>query len=277
LDPPSWGLDRIDQVDLPLDKSFTYGGDADDVTVYVIDTGVEATHPAFGGRVSGGYDVVDGDDDPADENGHGTHVAGTIGGAEFGVAKGVRIVPVRVLDADGSGSTAGVIEGVDWVAEHHHGLSVANMSLGGKADAAMDLAVQAAIRSGVPFAVAAGNNADDAALRSPSRVPEAITVAASDKTDRQATFSSYGAVVDLFAPGVDITSAWIGGGTKTISGTSMATPHVTGAVALYLSAHPDATPADAATAIVDTATRGKIDGIATDTVNLLLQVRPART
>ncbi|MGH3861221.1 S8 family peptidase, partial [Actinokineospora sp.] len=265
------GLDRIDQADLPLDKSFTYSGKADNVTAFVIDTGVQADHPALGGRVSGGFDAVDNDDKPDDENGHGTHVAGTIGSEEYGVAKGVKIVPVRVLDAQGSGTTEGVIAGIDWVAKNHQGPSVANMSLGGGADEALDKAVQAAIESGVTFAVAAGNSSDDAGNSSPARVPEALTIAASDDADKQAEFSSFGKVVDLYAPGVDITSAWIGGETKTISGTSMATPHVAGAVALYLAANPDATPSAVAEAITAAATKDKIGGISPDTVNLLLK------
>ncbi|MBC6447951.1 S8 family peptidase [Actinokineospora xionganensis] len=269
--PPSWGLDRIDQADLPLDKSFTYSGKADNVTAFVIDTGVQADHPALGGRVSGGFDAVDNDDKPEDEHGHGTHVAGTIGSAEYGVAKGVKIVPVRVLDAQGSGTTEGVIAGIDWVAKNHQGPSVANMSLGGGADEALDKAVRAAIESGVTFAVAAGNSSDDAGNSSPARVPEALTIAASDNADKQAEFSSFGKVVDLYAPGVDITSAWIGGETKTISGTSMATPHVAGAVALYLAANPDATPSAVAEAITAAATKDKIGGISPDTVNLLLK------
>lgn len=269
--PPSWGLDRIDQADLPLDKSFTYSGKADNVTAFVIDTGVQADHPALGGRVSGGFDAIDNDDKPDDEHGHGTHVAGTIGSEEYGVAKGVKIVPVRVLDAQGSGSTEGVVAGIDWVAKNHQGPSVANMSLGGAADEALDKAVQAAIESGVTFAVAAGNSSDDAGGSSPARVPEALTIAASDDADKQAEFSSFGKVVDLYAPGVDITSAWIGGETKTISGTSMATPHVAGAVALYLAANPDATPSAVAEAITAAATKDKIGGISPDTVNLLLK------
>ncbi|SDI72259.1 Peptidase inhibitor I9 [Actinokineospora alba] len=269
--PPSWGLDRIDQADLPLDKSFTYSGKADNVTAFVIDTGVQADHPALGGRVSGGFDAIDNDDKPDDEHGHGTHVAGTIGSEEYGVAKGVKIVPVRVLDAQGSGSTEGVVAGIDWVAKNHQGPSVANMSLGGAADEALDKAVQAAIESGVTFAVAAGNSSDDAGGSSPARVTEALTVAASDDADKQAEFSSFGKVVDLYAPGVDITSAWIGGETKTISGTSMATPHVAGAVALYLAANPDATPSAVAEAITAAATKDKIGGISPDTVNLLLK------
>jgi subtilisin family serine protease len=270
--PPSWGLDRVDQHDLPLDKSYTYSTAASNVTAYVIDTGVRATHETFGGRVSGGKDFVDNDNDPNDENGHGTHVAGTIGGSEYGLAKGVKIVPVRVLDAQGSGTTDQVVAGIDWVADNASGPSVANMSLGGSADDAIDQAVSGAIAKGVTFAVAAGNDSSDAGNDSPARVPAAITVAASDQTDKQASFSNYGSVVDLYAPGVNITSSWGTGdtATNTISGTSMATPHVTGAAALYLADHPDATPAQVSSALTASATSDKISNASAGTPNKLL-------
>ncbi|MBM7772412.1 subtilisin family serine protease [Actinokineospora baliensis] len=272
--PPSWGLDRIDQADLPLDDSYTYPSEAADVTAYVIDTGVNAAHTTFGGRASGGFDAVDNDDDPDDGNGHGTHVAGTIGGKEYGVAKGVKIVPVRVLDDNGSGSTDGVVAGIEWVAENHSGASVANMSLGGPADSALDQAVKGAISAGVTFAVAAGNSGDNASGYSPARVQEAITVAASDDADKQAQFSSHGSIVDIYAPGVNITSSWIGSTTATnrISGTSMATPHVTGAAALYLAGNPSASPADVAAALVEAASADKISNPSSGTPNKLLHV-----
>ena len=271
--PPSWGLDRIDQPDLPLDRSYTFSTDANNVTAYVIDTGVRASHETFGGRVSGGRDFIDNDDDPTDENGHGTHVAGTIGGREYGVAKGVKIVPVRVLDAQGSGTTEQVVAGIDWVAQNASGPSVANMSLGGPVDTVLDDAVRGAIARGVTFAVAAGNEGADASDDSPARVPEAITVAATDRSDRQASFSNYGSVVDLYAPGVRITSSWGTGdtATNTISGTSMATPHVTGAAALYLAGHPDATPAQVADALVAAATQDEVRSATTGTPNRLLR------
>lgn len=268
--PPSWGLDRVDQRDLPLDDTYTYSTDAADVTAYVIDTGVLTDHSTFGGRVSGGKDFIDNDDDATDENGHGTHVAGTVGGEEYGLAKGVQIVPVRVLDANGSGTTAQVVAGIDWVAATASGPSVANMSLGGGPDAALDAAVSGAIEKGVTFGVAAGNSSDDASDYSPARVPEAITVAASDKQDAQADFSNHGSVVDLYAPGSDITSAWNDGGENTISGTSMATPHVVGAAALYLADHPDATPAQVAEALTGAATPDQITNPTGDTPNKLL-------
>ncbi|RSN12244.1 S8 family peptidase [Amycolatopsis roodepoortensis] len=273
--PPSWGLDRVDQADLPLDDKYTYPTKADNVTAYVIDTGVRGSHKDFGDRATGGKDFVDNDDTPNDEHGHGTHVAGTIGGTDHGLAKGVKIVGVRVLDANGSGTTEGVVAGVDWVAANAKGPSVANMSLGGGADDALDAAVKGAIDKGVTFALAAGNESSDAGTTSPARVKEAITVAASDKTDKQASFSNYGSVVDLYAPGVDITSSWATGddATNTISGTSMAAPHVAGAAALYLSANPEATPAQVAEGLVGAAADGKISNPTGGTANKLLQVK----
>ncbi|MEC3980766.1 S8 family peptidase [Amycolatopsis sp. H20-H5] len=272
--PPSYGLDRVDQKDLPLDNSYTYPNKADNVTAYIIDTGVRATHETFGGRAGGGKDFVDNDDDPNDENGHGTHVAGTIGGTEYGLAKGVKIVGVRVLDANGSGTTEGVVAGIDWVAANAKAPAVANMSLGGSPDDALDKSVQGAIAKGVTFGVAAGNESADASTSSPARVKEAITVAASDKTDKQASFSNFGAGVDLYAPGVGITSSWGTGddATNTISGTSMATPHVVGAAALYLSAHPDATPAQVSDALTGGAAADKISNPSSGTPNKLLQI-----
>ena len=248
--PPSWGLDRIDQTETAGDHAYTYPDSAGEgVTAYVIDTGVRVTHKEFEGRATSGFDAVDNDDSADDGNGHGTHVAGTIAGATFGVAKKAKIVAVRVLDDSGSGTTEQVVAGIDWVTAHHEGPSVANMSLGGSADPALDAAVQKAIASGVTFAVAAGNESADAGEGSPARVPEAITVASSTVDDEQSSFSNYGSVVDIYAPGSDITSSWNDSddATNTISGTSMATPHVVGAAAVYLAGHPDATPAEVAT------------------------------
>ncbi|GAA3486242.1 S8 family peptidase [Streptomyces cremeus] len=273
--PPSWGIDRVDQADTAPDKKYTYPDSAGEgVTAYVIDTGVRVSHQDFGGRASSGFDAIDNDDDADDGNGHGTHVAGTIAGTAHGVAKKAKIVAVRVLDDSGSGTTEQVVAGIDWVTAHHKGPSVANMSLGGGADPALDAAVQKAIASGVTFAVAAGNDAGDAKDHSPARVPEAITVASSAEGDTQSDFSNFGAAVDLYAPGSDITSSWNDSddGTKTISGTSMATPHVVGAAAVYLAGHQDATPAQVAAALTGAATPDKISNASPGTANKLLKV-----
>ncbi|RZQ59705.1 S8 family peptidase [Amycolatopsis suaedae] len=269
-DPPSWGLDRVDQKDLPLDKKYNYATKADNVTAYIIDTGVQADHPTFGGRVGPGKDFIDNDEDPADGHGHGTHVAGTVGGNEFGLAKGVKLVGVRVLDDNGSGTTEQVVGGIDWVAQNAKGPSVANMSLGGGADDALDQAVKGAVGKGITFAVAAGNDSRDAKDFSPARVAEALTVASSDDQDAQSTFSNFGEIVDIYAPGTDITSSWNDGKSKTISGTSMATPHVAGAAALYLAANAEATPAQVAEALTGAATPDKITNPGAGTPNKLL-------
>ncbi|MFD7427865.1 S8 family serine peptidase [Streptomyces sp. NPDC059814] len=273
--PPSWGLDRIDQTETAGDNAYTYPDSAGEgVTAYVIDTGVRITHEEFEGRASYGYDAVDDDNDAADGYGHGTHVAGTIAGATYGVAKKAKIVAVRVLDDSGSGTTEQVVAGIDWVTANHTGPSVANMSLGGGADEALDAAVQKSIASGVTYAVAAGNESGDASESSPARVPEAITVASSTVDDEQSYFSNYGSLVDIYAPGSDITSAWNDSdtGSDTISGTSMATPHVVGAAAVYLAGHPDATPAEVSTALTDGATPDAISNATAGTANKLLKV-----
>ncbi|ASQ97548.1 S8 family peptidase [Streptomyces violaceusniger] len=273
--PPSWGLDRIDQEDTEGDKAYNYPDSAGEgVTAYVVDTGVRTSHKDFEGRATSGFDAIDNDDDADDGNGHGTHVAGTIAGAEHGVAKKAKIVAVRVLDDQGSGTTEQVVAGIDWVTENHEGPSVANMSLGGTPDEALDAAVQKAIDSGVTFAVAAGNESSDASQSSPARVKDAITVASSTDQDEQSDFSNYGDVVDIFAPGSDITSDWNtdDDATNTISGTSMATPHVVGAAAVYLSGHQDAKPADVAKALTDGATADKISNPGDGTPNKLLKV-----
>ncbi|RKN47043.1 S8 family peptidase [Streptomyces hoynatensis] len=273
-DPPSWGEDRIDQPDLPLDDSFTYPDSAGaGVTAYVVDTGVRYTHEEFGGRAVFGFDAFGGDG--SDGYGHGTHVAATLAGETYGLAKEADIVSVRVLDETGSGTIDEVVAGVDFVAGDVHGPAVANLSLGGGANDALDEAVRNAIDAGVVFAVAAGNDyGDDAAGTSPARVEEAITVGASDETDARSYFSNVGSVVDLFAPGSEITSAWNTSDTAsdTISGTSMATPHVAGAAALYLADHPDATPAEVQDHLVDSAVYYRLTDIPADTVNALLHI-----
>jgi subtilisin family serine protease len=272
-----WGLDRIDQASLPLSGTYTYPDSAGSgVTAYVIDTGVRITHQQISGRAAYGYDAVDGDTTAADGNGHGTHVATTIAGSTYGVAKKAKIVAVRVLDNNGSGTTAGVIAGVDWVTRNHSGPSVANLSLGGGASATLDTAVRNSIASGVTYAVAAGNSSANASSYSPARVTEALTVGATTSTDARASYSNYGSVLDIFAPGSSITAGWHTGdsATNTISGTSMATPHVAGAAAVYLADHASATPAQVATALVNGATSGKVTSPGSGSPNRLLRLVP---
>jgi aqualysin 1 len=271
--PPSWGLDRVDQRNLPRDYSYTYNQTGAGVDAYIIDTGIRLTHSDFGGRAITGVDEITSGGTASDGNGHGTHVAGTVGGASYGIAKAVRLIAVRVLDNNGSGTYTQVIAGVDWVtANHTTNPAVANMSLGGPTSTALDTAVRSAIADGIVFCVAAGNNGANASNYSPARVAEAITVAASTSTDGWASYSNYGSGVDIIAPGSSITSDWNTSdtATNTISGTSMATPHVTGAAALYLEANPGSTPAAVASGLVSNATSGVITGVPSGTVNKLL-------
>jgi subtilisin family serine protease len=260
----TWGLDRIDQRGLPLSGSFTYTRTGAGVRVYIIDTGIRTAHSEFGGRASSGFDAVDGG--AADDcNGHGTHVAGTVGGATYGVAKGARLVAVRVLNCSGSGTWSGVIAGMDWVTGNRVRPAVANMSLGGGRNASVDDAVRRMIGSGVATAVAAGNGnlagiAQDACKSSPSRVAPAMTIGATSQNDRKASWSNYGKCVDWFAPGVSIRSAWHTGNTatNTISGTSMATPHTAGVAALYLEGHSAASPVQVRDALFSAATKNVV-------------------
>jgi subtilisin family serine protease len=273
--PPSWGLDRIDSNDLPLDRSYTWPESAGSgVTVYVIDSGVRTSHRDFGGRATSGWDFVDGDAVAQDGNGHGTHVAGTVAGTRYGVAKKARVVAVRVLDDQGQGTIAQVIAGIDWVTQHARKPAVANMSLGGTANAQLDAAVRNSIASGVTYTVAAGNDALPASWSSPARVPEAVTVGATDPADARASFSDWGMSVDLFAPGVGITSASNASdsATATLSGTSMASPHAAGAAALYLADHPGAPPAEVSRALAERAAPGRVTDAGLGSPNRLLQV-----
>ncbi|MEU4075710.1 serine protease [Streptomyces venezuelae] len=273
--PPSWGLDRIDQKALPLNQSYTYPDTAGQgVTAYIIDTGVRITHSDFGGRASYGYDAIDNDNTAQDGHGHGTHVAGTVAGTSYGVAKKAKIVGVRVLDNSGSGTTEQVVAGIDWVTRNAVKPAVANMSLGGGVDTVLDAAVRNSIASGVTYAVAAGNDSSNASNYSPARVTEAITVGSTTNTDARSSFSNYGTVLDIFAPGSSITSSWntSDSATNTISGTSMATPHVAGAAAVYLAGNPTATPAQVSTALTTAATPNVVTNPGSGSPNRLLYV-----
>ncbi|WP_232344211.1 S8 family peptidase [Actinoplanes awajinensis] len=257
---PTWGLDRIDQRGVKPSKTYTPTDDGSSVHAYVIDTGIRITHAEFGGRASYGWDFTDDDATAADCDGHGTHVAGTIGGAHYGVAKKVQLVAVRVLDCEGEGDLSDVIDGIDWVTANAVKPAVANMSVGGSSSPSLDYAVEQSIASGVTYVVAAGNENDNAVWSSPADVPAAVTVAATDSRDRRASFSNYGSVVDIFAPGVNIRSSVANSNSATAvySGTSMATPHVTGAVALILDASPGLTPSQVRAKLVANATTGKV-------------------
>ena len=268
----TWGLDRIDQADLPVDTQYHFNNTGTGVNAFVIDTGIRADHAEFSGRVLPGYSAIADTNGTNDCNGHGTHVSGTVGGTTYGVAKGVKLIPVRVLDCAGSGAWSGVIAGIDWVANSTLRPAVANLSLGGAANTAVDAAVAGAVAKGVVMVVAAGNSNADACTASPAREPSAITVAATTSIDFRASFSNWGTCVDLYAPGGGINSAWNTSATATniLSGTSMASPHVTGVAALALSASPTATPAAVASQIVSSATPNRVTSSAPGTPNLLL-------
>jgi subtilisin family serine protease len=268
---PPWGLDRIGQRSLPLNNSYGYTATGAGVNVYVIDTGIRLTHADFGGRAFAAFDALGGN--AVDCNGHGTHVAGTIGGATYGVAKSVRLFAVRVLSCSGSGSTSGVIAGVDWVTSNRINPAVANMSLGGGISTALDNAVRNSIVSGVTYSIAAGNSNTNAANSSPARVAEAITVGSSTRTDARSSFSNFGTVVDVYAPGSSILSAYYTSNTATatLSGTSMAAPHVAGVAARILQNSPGASPAAVRNEIVNTATAGVPTGVPSGTARLLFR------
>jgi len=272
----TWGIDRIDQRSLPLSGSYTYNTDGAGVYAYIIDTGIRASHVEFTGRVAPGATAINDGRGTNDCNGHGTHVAGTVGGTLYGVAKGVTLVPVRVLDCNGAGSLSGVVAGVDWITgqkrDNPGRPMVANMSLGGSANNTLDSAVSNSVAAGVVYAVAAGNDNADACTYSPARLTPALTTGATTSTDARSSFSNFGSCVDLFAPGSSIRAAWYTGdtATATLSGTSMAAPHAAGVAALVLGANPQATAADVIAAIVEQSTQGALSGIGAGSPNRLL-------
>ncbi|ENA2458719.1 S8 family peptidase [Acinetobacter baumannii] len=252
---PDWGLDRIDQKALPLNSAYSYLQTGSGTTAYIVDTGILSSHQEFSGRVLSGYTAISDGNGTTDCNGHGTHVAGTVGGTTYGVAKNVNLVPIRFLGCDGSGASSNVIAGLDWILKNGKKPAVVNMSLGGATSSSLDSAVENLYNNGYVMVVAAGNSNTDACTSSPARVSKAITVAATDNTDTRASYSNYGSCVDIFAPGSQINSSWIGSNTATkiLNGTSMATPHVAGVVAEMLQSTPTASPQTISTNLLNQA------------------------
>lgn len=273
---PTWGLDRSDERSLPMDRRYVYGSTAgNNVNVYVIDTGIRTSHNQFGGRAREGATAISDGRGAQDCNGHGTHVAGTVGGSSYGIAKRVNLIAVRVLGCNGSGSNSGVIAGIDWVANNHVKPAVANMSLGGGFSSATNQAVRNAHNRGVVMVVAAGNENQNACNVSPASESRAITVGSTSSNDRRSSFSNYGSCLDLFAPGSSITSAWYNSNsaTRTISGTSMASPHVAGAAAVYLGRNRSASPTTVANWLINRSTKNSVSDARSGSPNRLLYLR----
>ena len=271
----TWGLDRSDQRNLPLNSTYNADGNAQGVPVYVVDTGVLASHQDFAGRVKAGYTAVSDGNGTTDCNGHGTHVAGTIAGTKYGIAKSASIIPVRVLDCNGSGTTSTVIAGLDWVASQNPRNAVVNLSLGGGTSTALDDAINRVVNKDIVVVVAAGNNNADACNYSPSRVPAAITVGATTNQDQRANYSNYGKCLDVFAPGSNITSDWYSSNTATAtaSGTSMASPHVAGLAAILRAIYTGENVPQITNRILNKATTNKVTDSQTGSPNRLLYTR----
>ncbi|MEU0373213.1 S8 family peptidase [Streptomyces sp. NPDC006283] len=267
---PSWGLDRIDQRELPLDSDFTTAGSGQGVDAYVLDTGIDYGHSEFGGRAVFGYDAIRDGRRGQDCHGHGTHVAGTVGGSTYGVAREVSLVSVRVLDCEGNGTLSGIIAGMDWVAANAEQPAVLNASLGSDRSTAVNNAADALADSGVLPVVAAGNDAQNACNVSPASAERVVTVGATNAADQETGFSNYGSCLALYAPGTEIVSAKMGGGSVAQNGTSMASPHVAGVAALYKSKHPTASADEVAGWLVEQSTKDVVTGISTGSPNRLL-------